>query len=245
VREAWAAASPRSARADRCAPTQRAGVIRRQHIIDTCQLLNKSRAFKYTSATWPALASPIEHCRFKAVTLVALFRWLAFNFVIGNNDNHLKNVSFLQGAKGVEIAPFYDMQSTQAWATKALANERATWPNEALTIPLGNAKRVQEARFDDLVAAGQKLGLAQATCVRELTVMVRDVPVAAKKLLTAMEKETADLIAKSPVPEQAQNHAAGELRLLRTIVGLVIADTSRQLTPLPIVQAKPASKTAD
>lgn len=207
------------------------GTTRRRHIIDTCQLLNKSRAFKYSGATLPALASAIEHCRSKAATRLSLYRWLVFNFLIGNNDNHLKNVSFLQGPEGAEIAPFYDMLSTQVWATKAMANEKATWPNEALTIPLGGAKQFNRASFDDLLAAGGQLGLARATCARELGVLVRNVPLAAEKLLRATENETAVLIAKSPEPDRAQIHAAGELRLLRTIVSLIIADTTRLVAP--------------
>lgn len=175
---------------------------------------------------------------------MSLYRWLVFNFLIGNNDNHLKKVSFLQGPGGVEIAPFYDMLSTQVWATKAMANEKATWPNEALTIPLGSAKKFNGTSFDDLLAAGAQLGLARATCARELGVLVRDVPVAAEKLLKAVEKETATLVTKSPEPDQAQIHAAGELRLLRTIVSLIIADTTRLLAPLPQPLPKLASKPA-
>lgn len=221
------------------------GTTRRRHIIDTCQLLNKSRAFKYSGATLPALATAIEHCRSKTAARVSLYRWLVFNFLIGNNDNHLKNVSFLQGPEGAEIAPFYDMLSTQVWATKAMANEKATWPNEALTIPLGGATNFNRASFDDLLAAGGQLGLARATCARELGVLVRNVPVAAEKLLKAMENETAVLSTKSPEPDQARIHAAGELRLLRTIVSLIIADTTRLLAPppqpLPKLASKPAS----
>lgn len=224
---------------------QASGAVRRRHIIDTCQLLNKSRTFKYTGATLPALASAIEHCRSKAAARLSLYRWLVFNFLIGNNDNHLKNVSFLQGPEGVEIAPFYDMLSTQVWATKAMANEKATWPNEALTIPLGSAKKFNRTSFDDLLAAGGQLGLARATCARELGVLVRNVPVAAEKLLKAMNHETAALIAKSPEPNQAKIHAAGELRLLRTIVSLIIADTTRLLAPPPQPLPKLASKSAN
>jgi serine/threonine-protein kinase HipA len=214
----------------------------RRHIIDTCQLLNKSRAFKYTSATLPALASAVEQCQSKTVARVRLYRWLVFNFLIGNNDNHLKNVSFLQSANGVELASFYDMLSTQAWATKAMASEKTTWPNEELIIPLGNAKTVKQATFNDLVTAGQELGLAKTTCARELTVLVRDVPAAAEKLLKTLEEETEVLIAESPEPNEARKHAAGELRLLRTIVSIIIVDTTKLLALPPAPEAKSAKR---
>jgi serine/threonine-protein kinase HipA len=207
------------------------GKIQRRHIIDTCQLLNKSRSFKYTSATLPALRRAVEQCRSKTATRVRLYRWIVFNFLIGNNDNHLKNLSFLESANDVDLASFYDMLSTQAWATKAMASEKATWPTEELTIPLGNAKTAEQATFDDLVAAGQELGLTTATCARELNVLVRDIPSAAEKLLKILEEESVALIAKSPEPDEARKHTAGELRLLRTIVSIIIADTTKFLAP--------------
>ena len=221
---------------------KKSGEILRRHIIDTCQLLNKSRTFKYTSATLLALTSAVDQCRSKVVTRVRLYRWLVFNFLIGNNDNHLKNISFLENANEVELASFYDMLSTQAWATKAMANEKATWPTAELTIPLGNAKTVEQATFNDLVAAGQALGLTETTCAREVNVLVRDVPVAAEKLLKTLEEETKVLINKSPEPDEARKHAAGELRLLRTIVSVIIADTAKLLSPPPAPEEKPAKR---
>ncbi len=46
---------------------------------------------------------------------VGLFaRWLCFNYVVGNCDNHLKNVSLLysEDLRGMRLAPFYDIAST-------------------------------------------------------------------------------------------------------------------------------------
>jgi hypothetical protein len=122
-------ANPRSAAMD----------ARRRHVIDTCQLLNKARVFKYTAAQVSALEQAAEQCREKAATRFQLFDWLLFNALIGNGDNHLKNLSFIVDSSGVHIAPAYDLLSTAAYDTKALANEGAHWPQSPLAITLGDS----------------------------------------------------------------------------------------------------------
>lgn len=51
----------------------------RIHIIDTCQLLNKSRTFKYRQANLASLGEAIKLCRAKTTARVQLYRWLLFN----------------------------------------------------------------------------------------------------------------------------------------------------------------------
>lgn len=205
------------------------GLTRRTHIIDSCQLLNKSRSFKYSAARLATLAAAVGMCRSRAKARVSLFRWLAFNFLLGNNDNHLKNISFTVESSGIEVAPFYDILSTQAYSTRAMANDRATWPNESLAIPLGNATITGNAGFEDLLAAGTALGLAKATCERELGGMVTRLPGAAEKASHVIEDQADQMIAKSPQPEVTKSYMAGEFRLLRAIVSIVIRDTVRLL----------------
>jgi serine/threonine-protein kinase HipA len=38
-----------------------------------------------------------------------MLQWLLFNYLIGNSDAHAKNLSFLVDAKGMRIAPLYDL----------------------------------------------------------------------------------------------------------------------------------------
>jgi serine/threonine-protein kinase HipA len=53
-----------------------AGQAQRRHIIDACQLLIKSRSFKYRSATLGTLAEIVSYCRNKAATRLQLYVWL-------------------------------------------------------------------------------------------------------------------------------------------------------------------------
>lgn len=201
---------------------------RRLHIIDTCQLLNKAPVFKYTAAHLDTLAQAVELCREKALARQQLYRWLAFNIVAGNADNHLKNISFLVDASGIHPAPAYDLLCTAVYETRAMADERATWPDVALTIPLQHANTFAAVTRADVIAAGRVLGLTEATAQRQLDALTTSVAAAAPRLIA----EIADSVRAaeaSPSTEAARAYIEGEMRLLRAIHHVVIRDMTRRL----------------
>ena len=202
----------------------------RVHAIDACQLLNKSRVFKYTTATLDSLSHAVEYCRERAATRLQLFRWLLFNLLVGNTDNHMKNVTFLVRANHIDIAPAYDLLSTAVYATKALANERATWPHVDLTLRVGNARTCDEVTHAAVVAAGRTLGLSAGTATREIELMTAALPGAAAALLQDMERELASKAAASPDPAAAELCVARDLRVLRAIEHIIIADMTVRLS---------------
>lgn len=112
----------------------------RHHIIDACQLLNKARSFKYTAATLDTLAAIVAQCRARAATRLRLFRWLLFNTLVGNGDNHLKNLSFHVTPAGIDLAPAYDLLSTAAYTTRAYAHEKETSPQVELVLAIGEKR---------------------------------------------------------------------------------------------------------
>jgi len=201
----------------------------RRHIIDTCQLLNKARTFKYTAARLQTLADAVALCRARASTRLRLYRWLVFNLLAGNGDNHLKNISFTVDAQGINLAPFYDLLCTAVYETTAVADERATWPATALAMPLEGAATFAQVTRSAVIAAGRSLGLAEATARRELDRLLDTVPAGADRLIAEIEAGMPQDIAASPDPAAAQAHAAGELRLLRAIRHVVIGPMCRQL----------------
>lgn len=201
----------------------------RLHIIDTCQLLNKSRTFKYVAANLPTLADAITQCRTKASARRQLYRWMLFNVLVGNGDNHLKNVSFRVTSQGISVAPAYDLLCTGVYETKAFADEKARWPHVPLALSLGEAKSFDQVNRAHLVAAGETLGLTAKAAERELDVMVRGLPAHANRLVAEIESAFDKVIAQSPDPQTAGLHRAGELRLLRAIVLIVLPDTVNRL----------------
>jgi serine/threonine-protein kinase HipA len=206
-----------------------ADAVRRRHVIDTCQLLNKSRTFKYTAARLDTLSEAIRHCRSKAAARLQLFRWVAFNALVGNGDNHIKNISFIVDAGGINVAPAYDLLCTAVYDTKAMANENAKWPGTALAFSLGDVYTFADVRRDHVLEAGRILGLAEATAERELVRMLKAVPAEADKLIAEIGGRAAHEAATCPEPDAAAQHIAGELRLLAAIRHIVLADMCRQL----------------
>lgn len=198
--------------------------VQRIHVIDTCQLLNKSRAFKYQQATLDTLAMAIKKCRAKTATRVQLYRWLLFNILVGNGDNHLKNISFRVDHEGINLAPTYDLLSTAVYATVALAQTTPTWPRVELGVSLLGANYFNEVTRDKLFEAGTALGLKSDTAQRELAVMEKRLPAAADTLLEDITKKFERLITTSPDPDAVRALQGGEVRMLRAIRSIIIRD---------------------
>lgn len=197
--------------------------VQRLHVIDACQLLNKPRGFKYRAATVETLLDVVRRCRTRAQARLRLFQWLVFNVLVGNGDNHLKNISFMVSASGIDIAPAYDLLSTAAYATPALATERATWPHVELALALPGASHFDAVSAQVLRDAGKALGLAPDTATREMTRMLTRIEPAADAVYAQIAQENEAL------SEAAKPALAGELHVLRTIRHVVIADMVRRL----------------
>ncbi|MDT8391838.1 MAG: HipA domain-containing protein [Lentisphaeria bacterium] len=105
----------------RCSDGSRSYIIRRFDRIgnnklaveDFAQLSGESRETKYRSSV-EKVAALTNYCTFPAVERVRLFRRLLFNFVIGNEDMHLKNFSLITRGAKTELAPAYDFLNTTA-----------------------------------------------------------------------------------------------------------------------------------
>ncbi|MES3000685.1 MAG: HipA domain-containing protein [Pseudomonadota bacterium] len=204
--------------------------VRRRHVIDTCQLLNKARMFKYTAANLQSLAEAIRHSRSKAATRLRLYQWVVFNVLVGNGDNHIKNISFTVDAEGINLAPFYDLLCTAVYETTALANEKSIWPRSQLALSLNDATSFANVTRGHLFNAAEILGLNRSTAARELDRLLRDLLPAADKLIAGIEASAAQDAAASPDPEAATAHIGGELRLLRAVRHIVLADMHGRLS---------------
>ncbi len=153
----------------------------------------------------------LERCTNKARTRIALFQWLAYDVLIGNNDNYLKNLSFRVDHEGIALCPFYDLLSTAVYHTRLFAQERADWPVIPLTISLPGCSTYDELNREALLAASNKLGLPPRICERELTRISRALLAAMDALLRVIRTDNAGL------PEGSTRFLAGETGLLDAI----------------------------
>jgi serine/threonine-protein kinase HipA len=194
------------------------GKVQRLHVIDACQLLDKSRLFKHSHAGLATLNDIVARCASKTATQVRLYRWLLFNVLVGNDDCHLKNLSFRVDARRIELAPHYDLLATSAWNTRAFADQAATWPEGRLAIPLPGANRFDEVRRASLLEAGRVLGLAAHTAERMLRQLLQRMPHALERLCAQMQN-TLDAL-----DGEARNGVAVQTRLLRVMRLMVVRE---------------------
>ncbi len=204
--------------------TDATGRTRRLHIIDACQVLNKGRAFKYSAARLEALEMLASACRNPAAARLGLFRWLVFNLIVGNHDNHLKNLSFTVSAEGVQLAPFYDMVATTAYDTRAFADSRAIWPNSTLAISLPGAERFADMSRATVLAAAEVLKVPRRVAGRELDRQLNNVLPALDQVLAEQQAQEASL------PRETAVFLGGQHRLAKVLRHIIVTDTHRLLT---------------
>ncbi|WP_374079968.1 type II toxin-antitoxin system HipA family toxin [Bdellovibrio bacteriovorus] len=96
-----------------------AGKVERVHQFDLCQAQGIPSAEKYEEDGGPTFAQNYKTIEKisdnKIPDLEFALKWLAFNLLIGNNDSHSKNLSFLYENGAVSLAPVYDLLSTSIY----------------------------------------------------------------------------------------------------------------------------------
>lgn len=197
--------------------------VQRKHLIDACQLLNKSRTFKHSGASIQALKDVIEATTNKANARLRLFRWLVFNIVVANDDCHLKNLSFFMSSEGVELAPHYDLLATSAYYTRALAKEKSTWADVRMAIPLGKANFFSDVTAELVLDAGLELGVPGVSARRILKEVTTRLPGALGRELERIRRLHAQ------APAAARGHFGAEDRLLRVFEDIVLKEMLERL----------------
>jgi serine/threonine-protein kinase HipA len=183
----------------------------RLHVIDGCQLLNFAAYSKYGMSDANNLKRMIEQCRKRALTTVQLFRWALFNFLVGNNDAHLKNLSFAASPSGLSLMPHYDLLSTIIYedAGKHLSAE--------LSQPMGNTDIYGQVQRKDVIAFAQEIGLKENIANREIDRMLKIIEPCGRKLIEEIEV----------LP--SYKGKAGELRMLRQVENLALKEFCKQI----------------
>lgn len=98
---------------------------------DFAQLAQANRKTKYNSSMEKVVSIVDEFTTFPILEKIKLFKLTLFNFLVGNEDMHLKNFSLITRNGKVELSPAYDLLNT----TIALKN-----PIEEIALPLSGKK---------------------------------------------------------------------------------------------------------
>ena len=116
----------------------RTGHNRKVAVEDFAQLGGLSRETKYDFSMERLVDLLDAYCTFPAIEKVKLLKRSLFNFLVGNEDMHLKNFSLISRRGKVELAPAYDYLSTTV-AFLALGKRIETI--EEIALPLQGKKR--------------------------------------------------------------------------------------------------------
>jgi len=76
---------------------------------DFAQLARLTRDTKYNYTMEKMLLLLDEYCTFPLIEKAKLFRLVLFNFLVGNEDMHLKNYSVIRDGDKIELSPAYDL----------------------------------------------------------------------------------------------------------------------------------------
>jgi serine/threonine-protein kinase HipA len=76
---------------------------------DFAQLSGMSRDTKYNYSMGKLVKLIDDYCTFPSIEKAKLFNLVLFNFLVGNEDMHLKNYSIIISNGKVELSPAYDL----------------------------------------------------------------------------------------------------------------------------------------
>lgn len=139
-----------------------AGGWERIHQEDFCQALGIAPELKYQGEGGPGLKDCFglvrRHSTTPALDVLRLFDAVVLNFMIGNNDAHGKNFSFLHEGGETRLAPLYDLVSTELYPELS--------PHMAMRI--GRARKADEVAAKDWLAFFRDAGLGPAMAIQRM-----------------------------------------------------------------------------
>lgn len=118
---------------------------------DFSQLLEYSRETKYESSMEQVVSVIENHCTFPFIEKLKLFRLVIFNFLIGNEDMHLKNFMLIRYPDKIELSPAYDLLNTTI----------IIQAHEEIALPIrGKKNKLKRSDFIDYFGI-ERLGLSK------------------------------------------------------------------------------------
>ena len=99
---------------------------------DFAQLAGLSRDTKYDYSMEKIVKLIDDYCTFPAIEKIKLFKLVIFNYLIGNEDSHLKNFSIITDDNQIRLSPCYDLVNS----TIVLKEQ-----DEEIALPLKGKKK--------------------------------------------------------------------------------------------------------
>lgn len=171
---------------------------------DFAQLSGMNRSTKY-NFSMEKLVLILDMCTFPVIERVRLFRRCIFNFLIGNEDMHLKNFSLITRNNKVELSPAYDfLSSTTTFLTMGKQLEKI----EEIALTMRGKKRKLTRQIWIDYFAEERLRINPRIINEELA------------RFSSAFGQWNDLIARSFMSEDGKDILAGLINKRRAVLGI-------------------------
>lgn len=206
-------------RFDRATSDSSNGATHRRHAIDGCQLLLLAPESKYDKCTVENLITLADKCAQPALTRRKIFNWIVFNFITGNADAHLKNLSFFKGKEGLVMTPHYDLLNTTCYAST-----QANWMDTNMVSELAGVKKYGDVTMTTLMEVAKQMRVgAEKNILKDISQMRLNILESSQRFYQELESsntEKPDHLKLTP----------GELLHLRAIIHGPITEACAQIS---------------
>jgi len=144
----------------------RVGRNKKIAVEDFAQLAGKDRDTKYESSMEQIISLIQQFCTFPALEKLKLFNLTLFNYLVGNEDMHLKNFSVIRRDFKVELSPAYDL----------LNSAIILHSHEELALPLGGKKNKLSKDDFFVYFAKERLGLTPKSIEQTVNRIINVLP---------------------------------------------------------------------
>jgi serine/threonine-protein kinase HipA len=159
--------------------------MKRIHQQDFCQALGILSSEKYESDGGPSFEVDFKlmidnvTAKKRVESTFRLLDWLCFNLLIGNNDSHSKNISFLLLDGKYELAPFYDLISTAIYPTL----------DSRFSFKIGEVSTFTSIGLKAISKEEKKLGIKEGTIIERMNLLHQKILNHQDEIIKDMNKE--------------------------------------------------------
>lgn len=161
--------------------------IKRIHQQDFCQALGITSDSKYEAEGGPTLKVNYEllvknvSAKYRFRDILAFLDWISFNLLIGNNDSHSKNISFLMN-NSIQLSPFYDLICTEIYPDL----------KSKFAFSLGGRFEADKIGKSQFAQINKELGLKTRTFEERFIKMITSIETHYKKVSDKQKEEFPD-----------------------------------------------------
>ena len=175
--------------------------MRKLHQEDFCQVLKVEPDGKYENDGGPGIRACSEvilrYSGLPAKDLPSLVRWICFNYLIGNEDAHAKNLALLYADSGLCLTPHYDLACTEVY--RGL--------EQMLAMKIGRAWDIRNVQKSDWKLLAGRVGLPWDRVRVILLELAESVSTAAAGVKRRCEEEIGEASVYSGISDIVERHA--------------------------------------